>query len=75
MRGYGGEAPRKFFEICAVMSRNLVNVDRWDIDGGEVECKQEGDTRGSVGKAPRKSFDICAVMRRSLVNVEEVERS
>ena len=52
-----------------------MNVDRWDIDGGEVECKQEGDTRGSVGKAPRKSFDICAVMSRSLVNVEEVERS
>ena len=52
-----------------------MNVDRWDIDEGEVECKQEGDTRGSVGKAPRKSFDICAVMSRSLVNVEEVERS
>ena len=37
-----------------------MNVDRWDIDGGEVECKQEGDTRGSVGKAPR-NFHIFAL--------------
>ena len=65
MRGYGGEAPRKFFEICAVMSRNLVNVDRWDIDGGEVECKQEGDMRG-LGAKPRKIFEICALMSRNL---------